>query len=276
MEENKKRQRTLWQLGAIGVVLLLGLLIIVIPRRADAPKGGAAGKQTVTVSLAGVRKGALVPIGAGDTQSTEEAEEAAARTVPLSWYAGTSYEVTSEALRAMPEVALALDGMLRAYLSANASYATPIVTAAYTVEATKDSAYRGGYSLELSLLVPSGDEMATVSLSSPLAGAFRAWLISHAAHYGFAVSGVGELRYVGTPHAAYIFHEAIDLAEYVRRVKEKSQKTPLVVETGGIYYEIFYIRAKDGRASVKLPANVAFTASGTGDGFIVTVVRLGS
>ncbi len=268
----KQRQRTIWQLIAIGLVLIVGLLIIVIPRRADAPSGGSAGKRTVAVSLSGEGLGQLAL--AGDGLSADEAARVTASTVPLGWYAGVSYAVADGSLRAEPEAALALERMLVAYTSTNATYTTPIVTGAYTVGSASDSVYAGGYTVELSLMVPSGDEMATVPLTGPLAATFRAWLVSHAAYYGFTVTGAGTLRYVGTPHAAYLFSQSVTLEDYVALVKTKTQKAPLVVETGGVYYEIFFVEAEDGAATVKLTEGAAFTASGTNaGGFIVTVLR---
>lgn len=269
----KQRQKTIWQLIAIGLVLIVGLLIIVIPRRADEPNGnGTEGKRMVSVPLSGETLGPLML-----TASALEADEVArvtADTVPLGWYAGVSYTVADASLRAQPTVALALERMLLAYTSTNASYTTPIVTGAYTVGAASDSIYAGGYTVELSLMVPSGDEMATVPLSGSLAATFRAWLVSHAAYYGFAITGTGTLRYVGTPHAAYLFSQSVSLADYVALLMTKTQKAPLVVETGGVYYDIFFVKAEDGRATVKLTEGAAFTASGTNaGGFIVTVIR---
>ena len=271
MDEALKRKRTVWQLGAIALVLVIGVLVIAIPRRAGGSAGGVGkGERSVSVALAGASLGPLVPSGVA---SAADAAYVAAGSVPLAWQAGAGYAVASEELRAAPEVALALDAMLRDYSATNASYAIPIVTAAYTVGVSRESVYAGGYSLELGLLVPSGDEMVAAPLTGAMASAFRAWLVSHAAYYGFILSGAGQLSYVGTPHAAYIFHESIDLAAYVRLVKGKTRKAPLVVETGGVYYEIFYQPADGGRATVKLPEGAVFTASGTGDGFIVTLVR---
>ena len=269
----KQRQKTIWQLVAIGLVLIIGLLIIMIPRRADEPsEDSAPGKRVVSVHLCGEALGPLMLSGVA--LSADDAARVTASTVPLGWYAGVGFDVADASLRAEPEAALALERMLVAYTSTNATYTTPIVTGAYTVGSASDSVYAGGYTVELSLMVPSGDEMATVPLTGPLAATFRAWLVSHAAYYGFTVTGAGTLRYVGTPHAAYLFSQSVTLEDYVALVKTKTQKAPLVVETGGVYYEIFFAKAKDGAATVKLTEGAAFTASGTNaGGFIVTVLR---
>ena len=257
---------------AIGLVLIVGLLVIVIPRSADAPDGGEAVERMVEVSLSGAALGPLML-----TESGLDADGHAlvtTSTVPLGWYAGVSYAVSDEALRAEPVVALALERMLLAYTGTNATYTMPIVTGAYTVGTASNGAYAGGYTIELSLMVPSGDEMVTVPLSGPLAATFRAWLLSHAAYYGFTVTGTGTLRYVGTPHAAYLFSQSVTLFDYVALVKTKTQKTPLVIETGGVYYEIFFVEARNGAATVELPEGAPFTVSGTNaGGFVVTVLR---
>ena len=274
MDANEKqRQKTIWQLIAIGLVLIIGLLIIVIPRRAGEPgESDAAGKRTVSVHLCGEALGPLMLSGVA--LSADDAARVTASTVPLGWYAGVGFDVADASLRAQEAVALALDRMLGAYTSAYASYAMPIVTGAYTVGSASDSVYAGGYAVELSLMVPSGDEMSTIPLTGPLAAAFRAWLVSHAAYYGFVMTGTGTLRYVGVPHAAYLFSQSVSLEDYVALLETKTQKAPLVVETGGVYYEIFFAKAEDGAATVKLTEGAAFTASGTNaGGFIVTVLR---
>ena len=221
--ESKQRQRTVWQLALIAVVLVVGVLIIALPRRAEEPTDGAGqAKRTVTLSLSGE---AIGPLMLSSRALSEQAGAlVATATVPLAWSETQVYTVANAAFRANPALVYALDRMLLAYTGSNAIYAEPIVTQAYLPGDEVEQAYAGGYAIELSLSVPNGESMTTVPLSNQLAGAFRAWIASHAAYYGFALSGEGMLRYVGTPHAAYLFSQSVTLEEYVELVKTKTQK----------------------------------------------------
>ena len=271
MEQEKKRRRTLYQLSAVGVVLMLALFAILLPKANESARGRGEG-DTVSVTLVGEGGGALALSDALHPLSSAVLEGAICDAVPLERYAGTAFAVKDASVRANAELVLALCEMLRAYGAANASYTLPIVTAGVESAETV-SPLAGGYGVMLSLLVPKGDEMTPVTLENPLAAAFYAWLASNAPHYGFAVDPSGTLRYLGAPHAAYVFQNALTVSEYLTLLKGKTQDDPLTIDYAGESYAIFFVPDKKGDGkTVRLPKSAAYAVSGTNlGGYIVTV-----
>ena len=270
MEQEKKKRRALYQLSAVGVVLMLAVFAILLPKANESAKGREG--DTVSVSLVGEDAGALALSDALHAVSKSTHERAICDAVPLERYAGTGFAVRDPSIRANAEVVLALSEMLDAYGAANASYTLPIVTAG--VESAETiSPLAGGYGVILSLLVPKGDDMTPVTLENPLAAAFYAWLASNAPHYGFTVDPSGMLRYLGTPHAAYVFESALTLEQYVTLLKERTADDPLRVDYAGESYAVFFVPDKKGGGKeIRLPKSAAYTVSGTNlGGYIVTV-----
>lgn len=270
MEQEKKKRLMLYQLSGVGVVLILAIFAILLPKANESAKGRES--DTVAVYLVGEDRGALALSDALHAISGSTHKEAICDAVPLERYAEGSFAVADPSVRANAEVVLALSEMLSTYGAANASYTLPIVTAG--VESAETiSPLAGGYGVMLSLLVPKGDEMTPVTLENPLAAAFYAWLASNAPHYGFTVDPSGMLRYLGAPHAAYLFQNGMTLSEYVTLVQEKTQDAPLAFDYGGESYAIFFVSDKKGGGKeIRLPKSAAYTVSGTNlGGYIVTV-----
>lgn len=271
MEQEKKTRGALYLLSAIGVITMLAIFAILLPGANASARKREEG-DTKAVFLIGEDSGPLALSDALHAVSGDALERAVCSAVLLEKYAGTSFSVGAPSVRANAEVVLALSEMLRAYAAANASYTLPIVTAGVE-SAEAISPLAGGYGVMLSLLVPKGDEMTAVTLENPLAAAFYAWLASNAPHYGFAVDPSGMLRYLGTPHAAYLFQNGMTLSEYLTQIKEKTAENPLTVKYGGTTYEIFFVPDKKGGGKeIRLPKSAAYTVSGTNlGGYIVTV-----
>ena len=112
------------------------------------------------------------------------------------------------------------------------------------------------------------------------------WIDEHAAEYGFVVrfpegkdSETGErqrdytYRYVGVPHAVYMKQNKLCLEEYIDKIKEHTNESPLEVTVGNKLYQIYYAAANAaGDTEVPVPSNKTYTVSGNNvDGFIVTV-----
>lgn len=120
------------------------------------------------------------------------------------------------------------------------------------------------------------------------------WIFDNAHKYGFilrypdgtsAVTGVSDdnrpgsaLRYVGIPHATYIYQynqknpdDQMCLESYVEMLKSKTQSTPLKVTSEGTdksSYEVYYSSS----TTVPVPKNYVYEISGDNmGGFIVTV-----
>ncbi len=255
---------TVLQLAAVGVVLLLAILALVIPRAESTPRGSG-----VKHRLSGAADGPLALVDARHPATAPRRAEM----LPLLPLAEESFALFDESCAAMPEAALSLSLMLRDYARAGASYHMPIVTSAYLPGLSASDPAAGGYRLRLALLVPSGDTMREVSMTSSLAASTSAWLTAHAAYYGFLYDGQGGLAYLGTPHAAYLSREGISLADYLAQLETKTSKTPLTYTVDGATYSVFYVKAgKDGTASLTMSEDAVFTVSGTNcGGFVVTV-----
>ncbi len=114
------------------------------------------------------------------------------------------------------------------------------------------------------------------------------WIYKNAHKYGFieryperksSVTGVGNFdnafRYVGIPHATYIYEHSLCLEEYVEKVKTYTQDSPLEITADAKSYSVFYVAASLDEDTVISGISKSSTAvSGTnGGGFIVTVKK---
>ncbi len=113
------------------------------------------------------------------------------------------------------------------------------------------------------------------------------WLKENAHRFGFtfrypadkkAITGYSvpwQMRYVGIPHATYMYDKFLCLEEYVALLAEKHKYADdhLLVECAdGFIYEIFYVQgATEGIIQVPVPENREYTVSGDNqNGFIVS------
>ncbi len=115
-----------------------------------------------------------------------------------------------------------------------------------------------------------------------------AWVKENAHKYGFTfryptgkkdVTGYEipwQMRYVGIPHATYMYEKFLCLEEYLTFLADNHRygQKPLTVECAdGVVYEIYYVQgASEGVVQVPVPENRDYTVSGDNkNGFIVTV-----
>ncbi len=108
------------------------------------------------------------------------------------------------------------------------------------------------------------------------------WMAEHAHHYGFVrryaenkteITGISNeawhFRYVGIPHAAYMYANDLCLEEYLARLKDTtSPEEPLSVEAEGRSWQIFYT---DGPCP---EPEGAYTVSGDNCGGVIVTVKL--
>jgi len=85
-----------------------------------------------------------------------------------------------------------------------------------------------------------------------------------------------QMRYVGIPHATYMYEKFLCLEEYLVYLTDNhryGQKPLTVACADGIVYEVFYVQgASDGIIQVPVPVNRDYTISGDNkNGFIITV-----
>lgn len=124
------------------------------------------------------------------------------------------------------------------------------------------------------------------------------WLKENCYKYGYVVrypddkvdiTGVEDYsyayRYVGLPHAKYIYDNALCLEEYIEYLKENTgYKDMLTVKAAdGCEYAIYYA-ACDAGDEVKVPlqtpnpdgsTNFPYTISGTNDGGVIITIKIG-
>ena len=115
-----------------------------------------------------------------------------------------------------------------------------------------------------------------------------AWFAENASRFGFIVrypegkdEATGEkartytYRYVGAPHASYMYMNELCLEEYIAEVKNHTKDDPLTVAVDGAVSLIYYVPASaEGNTDVPVPKDKEYTVSGNNsDGFIVTVKK---
>lgn len=119
------------------------------------------------------------------------------------------------------------------------------------------------------------------------------WIYENAHKYGFVlrypeskadITGIAyeawHFRYVGAPHAQYMYSEGLVLEEYLEILKNEHSYdgTHLNIDCDdGNKYEIYYVPAlENGETEIILPSGYEYTISGNNtDGFVVTVVLSG-
>lgn len=116
------------------------------------------------------------------------------------------------------------------------------------------------------------------------------WIYENAHKYGFVlrypedkaeITGIAyeawHFRYVGVPHAYYMYKEGLVLEEYLDLLSSQHSygESHLCIDCDdGNSYEVYYVPAKDdGSAEIILPSGYDYTVSGDNiNGFVVTVL----
>ena len=111
-----------------------------------------------------------------------------------------------------------------------------------------------------------------------------AWIAEHAAEYGFVLrypdgkadkTGISPraytFRYVGIPHASYIYENGLCLEEYLDNIQSYTARSPLEVKTTSGEWSVFYNAANsEGSTQIAVPQDAVYTVSGDNmGGFIV-------
>ena len=101
------------------------------------------------------------------------------------------------------------------------------------------------------------------------------WTEKNAYRYGFIFGDdIGEnakLRYVGVPHATYMYQNDLDLAGYLAVLK--SSEKLQITDDRNLTFTVYYVAASEGEATdISVPTGMDYTISGTNEGgFVVTV-----
>ncbi len=108
------------------------------------------------------------------------------------------------------------------------------------------------------------------------------WIAEHAAEYGFICrypegkeSGTGEeartytYRYVGVPHATYMYENDLSLEEYLTLLRGYSAEKPLEIETGDGVYAVYTVTSGGNSVNVSVSDSVEISGDNDG-GFVIT------
>lgn len=113
------------------------------------------------------------------------------------------------------------------------------------------------------------------------------WIEENAASYGFIVrypEGKEDLtgetsraytyRYVGVPHATYMYENDLCLEEYLELVQEYTQDATLDITVDDTVYHVFYVSASDAEEGVELDASWYSVSGDNMDGYVIAYLDL--
>lgn len=245
-------------------------------------------EKTLALTVEDVHKGSLILVNA-DHAYTFAADDVTLETV----YEGrnTCYGVSDMEVSLDADVIDHFNQLMQAYYNIYENNDIMIVSGYRTREVqaefyeNKKTMLPGGYSdyhtarsFDL-VIYPDG-----ISSNYYAATGDYAWIAEHAAEYGFVLrypdgkadkTGISPraytFRYVGVPHASYIYENGLCLEEYLDNIQSYTARNPLKVKTTSGEWSVFYTVANsEGSTQIAVPQNVVYTVSGDNmDGFIV-------
>ena len=151
------------------------------------------------------------------------------------------------------------------------------------------SDHAAGYALDARYTTKVDDKTVSYQFSDPIVALQTAFLFEKGAKLGIIQSRVHveertssdlrHLRYVGIPHASYIYQNNLTLESYLNEVKGYNINRRLQIALAdGTLYEVYYVASSGDTTSVPLPTknvqNNTYTIYGNGtDGFIGTLKK---
>ncbi|MGN1223846.1 MAG: M15 family metallopeptidase [Ruminococcus sp.] len=245
-------------------------------------------EKTLALTAEDVHKGSLILVNA-DHAYTFAADDVTLETV----YEGrnTCYGVSDMEVSLDADVIDHFNQLMQAYYNIYENNDIMIVSGYRTREVqaefyeSKKTMLPGGYSdyhtarsFDL-VIYPDG-----TSSNYYAATGDYAWIAEHAAEYGFVLrypdgkadkTGISPraytFRYVGIPHASYIYENGLCLEEYLDNIQSYTARSPLEVKTTSGEWSVFYTAANgEGSTQIAVPQDAVYTVSGDNmDGFIV-------
>ena len=199
---------------------------------------------------------------------------------------GNGYGLRDNSLEANPKAIEALNSMV-ADLNTNVEAANLVVLTAYRSKERQDSLnngtpggcsdYHTGLSFELKEKTNDDNYIELDRLDK------YDWLYKNAHKYGFIVrypenckseTGISDyayvFRYVGVPHATYIYENGLCLESYLDllRTSHKSAAPLEITSTDSVSYKVFYSE----KVEIEIDADAVFEISGDNmNGYIITV-----
>lgn len=298
--EARKQKRELARLSVLGacvtfVLILLALAVFLFCSLADELNGNTPSKtpgtneqnppsSTETVKLTQdngkISEGVLVLVNEDHYYNPASAPDL----VTIEGTQGTpkTYEVLDATWKYNRTALQAFNSMMSAYYQMSGSASIKVTSAYRTAQDQEGKSTPVGYSDH-----HTGYCLALRNvLGSYLEGTHYVYTDGH--RYGFIqrypagkenVTGVSEytycIRYVGVPHATYIFQNGICLEEYVELLQKNyvGGNHLKIQGADGNSYEVFYVAKSSGDlTTIEIPKGYAYTVSGDNvGGFIVTV-----
>ena len=294
-------------LAVSGLVLFIANLANAKPRDPSSDPTAEITFQTVTLTVADMRKGDLIVVNSAHIYTfpsprLEDLSASAKTAYLLASYrqqlGGSnpySLDLSKEHLM-MPNAAQALNDMLEQNCLATGESAINVHTT-YRTEADQASGqFAPGYSEHHTGLLVRLQVWNAGGTYSDLKEADRPWIFRNCHSYGFiqrypaakaGITGVSNyeecFRYVGVPHATYIKQNGLCLEDYVTLLKNNHSTTNgsnlkmLSVDTNGdgiSDYGVYYVpvNAAGDLTAVPVPNGLTYTVSGDNiGGFIITV-----
>jgi D-alanyl-D-alanine carboxypeptidase len=197
-----------------------------------------------------------------------------------------TYQVSYDNMLLQKEACAALNRMMVRYFELSEDGSTLVTSAYRTFQDQEDlhSSVKAGYSDHHTGYCISLKKFVTSNISSLESDH---WIYENAHKYGFIVrypdekadvTGVSDythcFRFVGIPHAYYMFENRYCMEEYVDLLKNNyTPEKPLQITADGKPYQVYYLAASASElTTLQVPANYAYTLSGDNvGGFIVTV-----
>ena len=240
--------------------------------------------QAVSMPNDAVHKGSLILVDKNHP-CTLTKDELELEQVYFSADKPDTYEVSYPGHTALNKTALAkFNRLMKAYYNATSN--TEIMfNYGWLKEGQEKSNPESSTALDVQLHVKRNDGgYEYVTNTSPYA-----WIFEHMASYGFTLrypdgktdvtgykGGYTAIRYVGVPHAAYMYDNDLTLEEYLELLKKDYAFGTGVLEysTTELSYQIYYFPAsRVGTTQVPVPKSGSYEISGHNDGgFIVTVI----
>ncbi len=316
-QEKKKFTVTLIYATIVLIVcLLITLLVAQVVASVKAKKaaetepaddGTNSNYVALTVDAAKLDTGSLILVNKNNEYIFANNPEV----VPFPNIKDIPYDLVYDTLKVNPTALAAFNDMMKG-LYKNVSDANIVVTEAYRSydnqaskhEKNPSQAFPAGYSdfhTGLSFSLKDGDTDAKVDNAS-LNGKYD-WLYENAHKYGFvvrypanipesdtgknagknfsAITGVDDyayvFRYVGIPHATYMYQNELCLEEYLELIRTNHQygTSSLSIKGGDSRsYEVYYIAATGENTELQVPSKYTYEISGDNmNGYIVTVCK---
>ena len=146
-----------------------------------------------------------------------------------------------------------------------------------TIDATYDTIHHSENSPEYNtaMLIYLSDYESTGDVRAPLSAAYREWLDSNAASYGFVESFEDAYRFVDIPHAKYMTDKKLSLADYIAYLKKNTNcDKSLKITVSGTEYAVYYVSCANAGDPIKVPAKGDYTISGTNEGGIIVTYTI--